>query len=181
MSSQHTRRQSTRSRERWSARSVVIPTVIWALFFASGCGDADWHAETHPAQGRITINGSPPVGAVITLYPTGGKVDTRNSTPWALVEEDGSFTLSTYELGDGAPAGAYKLTVRWPVDVTDMSAALTDRLQGAYSRPERSQWTVTIEEGENQLPPIEITGAKVLAEERSTKLRGGPNGPPRGR
>ena len=129
----------------------------------AGCGDEDWQAQTYPARGTITINGAPPAGAVVELHSTGEQPDVRNSRPWAVVQEDGSYSLSTYEKEDGAPVGTYKVVVRWPPDVTQPS--LADRLSGAYSTGARSKWTVTVSEGENDLPPVEITGAKVLPKE----------------
>lgn len=139
-----------------------------------GCG-GDWQAETHPAGGQISVNGEPPAGAVVELHATGEAVDVRNSRPWAIVQEDGSYTLSTYERNDGAPVGEYAVTVRWPPDVSQPS--LSDRLNNAYVDPSRSQWKVTISEGDNELPPIEITGAKVLSEEQANRAGTAPPGP----
>lgn len=124
----------------------------------AGCGE-DWQAETYPAYGTITINGEPPVGALIQLHSTGDAKDKRDSLPWGLVQEDGSYTLSTYEMGDGAPTGEYAVTIRWSPNVN--TPTLADRLNNAYDNPAKSEWKVTITDDENELPPIEITGAKV--------------------
>jgi hypothetical protein len=124
-----------------------------------GCGGEDWQAATYPAAGQISINGQPPAGAVVELHSVGEKPDARNSRPWGIVQDDGTFTLSTYERGDGAPLGDYALTVRWPPDVSQPS--LADRLGGAYTRAEGSPWRVTISEGSNELQKIEITNAKI--------------------
>lgn len=145
-----------------------------ATLVCAGCGE-DWQAETYPAGGRITVNGEPPGGAVVELRSTGEQPDVRNSRPWGVVQEDGTYTLSTYEQGDGAPAGSYKVVVRWPPDVTQPS--LADRLSGAYANSERSQWTVTIEEGENELPHIAIEGANVLSKDEAAAPRQAPPGP----
>ena len=144
-------------------RSVATLLIGGALVLA-GC-EEDWQAETYPARGTIAINGEPPAGAVVELHSTGEQPDVRNSRPWGIVQEDGRYALSTYEKGDGAPPGTYKVTVRWPHDVTQPS--LVDRLRGAYATAEGSEWTVTVSEGENDLPPVEITGAKVLPKQTS--------------
>ena len=163
------------ARPRVTRSRAALPLLLGAAAAAAcaGCGD-DWQAETHPARGRVTVNGQPPAGAIVELHSAGGKPDVRNSRPWAVVGDDGSYTLTTYEKGDGAPAGSYKVVVRWPPDVSQPS--LADRLGGAFSTPQRSRWTVTVAEGENELPPIEITGAKVLSKEELSR-RGGPPGP----
>lgn len=157
-------------------KHVYSPAVAALLIclVCLGC-DGDWRAETYPAQGHITINGEPPVGAVIELHATGEAVDERNSRPWAIVREDGSYALSTYETNDGAPAGEYAVTLRWPPDVSQPS--LADRLNNAYASPDRSQWTVTVSEGDNELPPMEITGVKVLSKEQIERRGGAPLGP----
>jgi hypothetical protein len=139
-----------------------------------GCSD-NWQAETHPASGRVSINGEPPTGALVQLYPVGEKVDVRNSRPWGKVGDDGAFSLSTYETADGAPAGEYSFTIVWPVDPS--VPAPTDRLQFKYSQPERSKWPVTIQAGENVLPLVEITGAKVLSKNQASAPRQAPPGP----
>ncbi len=154
--------------------STTFVLALAACVVCQGCGGEDWHAETYPAHGRITVNGEPAAGAVVELHSMGEKPDVRNSRPWAVVQEDGSYTLSTYEMGDGAPAGEYMLTIRWPPDVSQPS--LADRLSGAYSRPEQSPWRVTISEEDNELPPVEITGAKVLPKEQAGAAPGPPMG-----
>jgi len=143
-----------------------------------GCGGEDWQAETWPARGSITINGEPPVGAYVQLHPTGEATDVRDSRPWALVKEDGTFTLTTYEAGDGAPAGEYAVTVRWSPDVN--SPSMADRLNNAYSNPDQSEWKVSIVEGENVLPPIVIEGATVLDSDKASKSKKLPPGPEMG-
>ena len=159
-------------------RQFIFILAVAAGLACTGCGE-DWQAQTYPAHGRITINGEPPAGAVVELRSTGEQPDVRNSRPWGIVQEDGSFTLSTYEKGDGAPAGSYKVVVRWPPDVSQPS--LADRLNGAYANSEGSQWSVEIAEGENQLPPIEIDGAKVLSKEQARAPRQAPPGPGMGK
>lgn len=159
-------------------RNALRACFISALSFAlAGCGKEEWQAETYPASGQITINGESPEGAVVTLYPVGEKIDTRGSNPWGIVQQDGTYLLSTYEQGDGAPVGKYAVTVRWPRDVTEMSAAMTDRLGGIYATKDRSQWEVTITDGENVLSPIEIEGVKVQSKEEASPPRHAPPGP----
>ena len=149
---------------------------IPVLLLLQGCGGEDWQAETYPAHGRITINGKPPEGAVVELHSRGEEQpDVRNSRPWAVVQSDGTYSLSTYETNDGAPPGQYAVIIRWPPDVSQPSFA--DRLGGAYSTTQKSKWTVTVAEGENELPPIEITGARVQSKEHARPPRQAPPGP----
>lgn len=77
---------------------------------------------------------------------------------------DGSFTLTSYEEGDGAPAGEYKVTVEWPSedpndpsDPDDPEGQIPrgpDWLQGRYADPATTSLTATIREGDNLLEPF---------------------------
>ena len=157
--------------------SMLGPVLVTC--FLTGCGD-DWHAETHPATGTVSVNGEPASGAVVTLYPVNQKVDVRNSRPYAIANEQGNFTLKTYEAGDGAPVGEYDVTITWPVDVTKMELAMTDQLDGQFDRPEESQWKVNISEGDNVIPSIDITGVKLKQKRQANRARRLPRGPEQG-
>jgi len=135
---------------------MTIAALVCAL--CAGCGD-NWQADTHPVTGRVTINGKPPTGALVHLYPVGERVDKRNSTPWGKVQPDGTFALTTYAPNDGAPLGEYFFTIVWPEDSSKPS--LFDRLGRKYAKPEQSKWRATVEEGHNVLPPIEMTKVQV--------------------
>lgn len=153
---------------------VVVVLGLVATLTGVGCRP-DWQSDTYPATGRITINGEAPAGAVVELHSVGEQPDVRDSRPWAVVQEDGSYSLTTYETGDGAPLGEYAVTVKWPPDVSKPS--LVDRLGGVYARPESSAWKVSISDGDNELPPITITGARVLPKEHAGAPRRAPPGP----
>lgn len=144
------------------------------LLFCAGCGET-WQTATYPAHGAITINGQPPEGAVVELQSVDEGADVRNSRPWGVVSADGTYSLTTYSTNDGAPVGEYVVTVRWPPTVDRPS--LADRLNSAFSTPDESQWQVTIVEGENELPPIAITGAKVAPREKAGARGAPPMGP----
>lgn len=137
------------------------PTLTSALLIATACLGCDdgWQAETYPAAGSLFINGQPAENALVQLDAAEKEVDVRDSRPWALVQPDGSFTLSTYARGDGAPAGEYRVIITWPPNPHVMSHA--DRLGRQFDTPEESRWRVTIHEGENKLDPIRLTNVPV--------------------
>ncbi|MBD3675175.1 MAG: hypothetical protein HUJ26_16785 [Planctomycetaceae bacterium] len=155
-------------------RLLPSSLIVVSVIVLAGCGGNDWKADTFPARGTIQINGAAPEGAVITFHPVGEPVDQRGSQPWAIVDTDGSYVLQTYEKGDGAPAGEYQVTIKWPWDVTDMAQAMTDRLGKAYTNPESSEWKFTITEDDNELPPIEIEGVKLQSKTQKKKNRNQP-------
>lgn len=140
-------------------RLIMLPVVL-ACLAVPGCGGG-WEADTHPASGRVSVNGQPAAGSLVQLHSVGGQPDERNSRPWGLVKDDGTFALSTYQTGDGAPVGEYAVTLTWPEDPSVPS--MTDRLGFRYSQPAQSRWKVSIREGGNALEPIEIADAQLDA------------------
>ena len=63
-------------------------------------------------KGRILARGQPASHAKVFLVPLGvDDVDTLR--PRGTTAQDGTFTLSTYEPGDGAPAGEYAVGIAW--------------------------------------------------------------------
>ena len=76
------------------------------------------------------------------------------------VDEDGTFTLTTFVAGDGAPAGEYAVTITWPLptppDAPPGDPPPGDRLKNRYNHPQKSAWKVTIREEDNDLPAFEL-------------------------
>jgi hypothetical protein len=113
----------------------------------------------HPVRGQVFYRGTPAEGAKVVLYDT-NRQDATTPFPTDVVQADGTFRLTSYEEGDGAPAGTYKATVIWlepiPEGVNREMYSPADRLGGLYSNPERSPFEVTIVEGVNELEPFEL-------------------------
>lgn len=132
------------------------------LALLGGCGAP--HEERpalHPATGTLTINGKPAEGAMLVLHPAAGEeFDARGTRPRATVNADGSFEVTTYQAGDGAPAGDYRVAVLWLANPDSNSP--WDRLGNRYANPDRTDIRLSIAEGTNELEPIEIEGARIL-------------------
>lgn len=141
-----------------SRRFVIAIGSLASVISLVGCSD-DWHASPQPVSGKVTVNGQPPAGAVVQLEPVSAPVDVRKSRPLGVVQDDGTFTLKTYEPGDGAPIGDYKFLIHWPEDWREPSSF--DRLDHKYDRPETSAVTVSVVAGVTELSPIAIENAKV--------------------
>jgi hypothetical protein len=77
--------------------------------------------------------------------------------PHAIVGADGSFSLTTFVTDDGAPAGAYALTISWPAAPRQRFASEgPDRLHGRFSDPRRPVRQVQIVPGNNDLGRIDL-------------------------
>jgi len=128
---------------------------------AAGCGPpAEVRPVLIPVQGSLLVNGKPAAGAMVVFHPAGGtSIDERGSRPKATVLPDGSFEVTTYQAGDGAPAGDYDVAVLWLVNNGGDSS--WDKLRGAYADPERTNLRVSIDEQGGMLDPIRIDGAAI--------------------
>lgn len=80
-----------------------VPVVVAIAICGCGSGNPD----TAPATGSVTYNGKPVEGASVQFSPeeTGGKGASGKT------DASGNFTLTSYEEGDGAVPGKYKVTI----------------------------------------------------------------------
>ena len=65
----------------------------------------------HPVRGKVTLDGAPAAKTQLVFWlpdPKDGKKGTRVTD--ALVEADGSYSVSSYVANDGLPEGDYKIT-----------------------------------------------------------------------
>jgi hypothetical protein len=131
-------------------RTRIVWRLLMAIVLVSACscsGDNRGRKETYPVTGEVHVDGQPAAGIAVTLHDVKG-IDSENpTTSSTTTDDDGKFSASTYEEGDGAPAGEYVLTFRWG-KLNRMSMQFEgDELKGKYSDPTKSEFRVTVEEG----------------------------------
>lgn len=110
----------------------------------------------YPARGAITYKGQPIPGAFIALHPKTPSVDIPS--PRASVKQTGTFDLTTFDSGDGAPEGDYVVTVQWykPIHKGGEVVAGPNVIPRKYARASTSELTVRIVSGNNELPLIRL-------------------------
>jgi hypothetical protein len=134
-------------------RLVFVAPVLLAI---AGCGDD--RIARYPVTGSVTIDGKPAEGAMIIFCPQNPSPEVENLRPFGKSDATGAFNLMTFDEGDGAPAGSYKVLVKWPapatVDPRDgrPGAPGPDRLRGKYYNLDKTPLTATVEEKSNELP-----------------------------
>lgn len=143
----------------WSStRSKLSLLVFFASLGLTACSDGDAKIPVFPVTGRVVYQGQPAEGALVSLHPIDEKLPAALQ-PSGKAKADGTFSLTTYETGDGAPAGKYAATVFWPappaspVEAPDSGP---DRLRGRYLDPHKSPWQVQVIEGPNDLKTFEL-------------------------
>jgi hypothetical protein len=119
------------------------------------CGGAA-RKPVYPVHGQVFVGKDQPAsGALVVFHHLG---DDDLNKPRAYVEEDGSFSLTTYAKGDGAPEGEYVVTIEWrPPSANPFGSKKleADKLKGRYSDPKKSSLRCRIEKTkENVLEPI---------------------------
>lgn len=137
---------------RWAFAVIVLGAVGIALVVGVCTLSGGPSCVVHPATGIARAGHTPLVGAQIRLHPRGMTLP-DDATPSATVQDDGTFALTTFTKGDGAPAGDYVATVQWFRVAKDGSAG-GNALPKRYASPTTSPLTVTIREGTNDLPPF---------------------------
>lgn len=135
---------------RWILTAAVL-VAIGGVLFANALM-ARPACSVHPAVGVARVGKTPLVGAQIRLHPRGMTLPDE-ATPSATVQADGTFALTTFTKGDGAPAGDYVVTVQWFRVAKDGSVG-GNSLPKRYASPTTSPLSVTIREGKNDLPPF---------------------------
>jgi hypothetical protein len=76
-----------------------------AVIGCSGSGAARF--PTNKVTGKVTMNGSPVPGANISFSPVG----TGKPPAFGISDTQGVYVLTTYDSGDGAVEGDYKIMV----------------------------------------------------------------------
>lgn len=125
-------------------------SLFVAILMVVGCGptgpQGGPRVETVIVRGSVMVDGAPAGFLQITAVPKGGAgAVPMNST--ALTAGDGSFSLSTYESGDGVPAGDYSLTFIWGEMNLMNGQYAGDKLNGKYADAAKSAVTVTVTAG----------------------------------
>ena len=131
--------------------SMAMAALLIAL---TGCGDGVSRIPTYKAQGQVLWEGKPLANAFVVLHPENPElVPARAST-----DASGNFTLTTFDTGDGAPAGDYKLTVAFYQPIKEGGSLVPgpNVIPPKYSDAASTELRVSIKEGDNQLPPVTL-------------------------
>jgi hypothetical protein len=141
------------------ARQPVLAALAVALLglLVGSCRRAG--PPLYPVQGRVLFAGKPAAGALVVFHPVGTD-DPAAPKPSATVQDDGSFTLSTFASGDGAPAGAYEVAITWTEDKAKANpdtGEVPSRLPVRYGNPKTSRLRAKVEEGPTRLEPFQLT------------------------
>jgi hypothetical protein len=145
--------------------NAVFPRLlksVWMLAallpFTTGlaCGKQGGRTQVIPVRGRVLWQGKPLANALVVLHPQ-NTAQLASLRPVAHADDSGSFELTTYEEGDGAPVGDYAVTIEWrrPAREQDKDPP-ANQLPARYSRPDSTPLHVTIDKNTSELPALEV-------------------------
>ncbi len=148
-------------------RLVAWPALAVAAVLCTSC-EQNNRKPVYPARGKVLFEGMPAAGATVFLYqyetdaagtPT-LKIDRDGIAPWGVTDASGNFQLTTYLTFDGAPAGDYVVTVRYPAPPRKGDDEQgPDRLRGRYNDFKTSPLRATVEKKSNDFI-FEVSGKK---------------------
>lgn len=135
------------------ACKFCLPLACIALA-VTGCGGGEKRVQTFKSAGRVVkSDGTPVPHALVVFHPANGVSDAPK--PRGTTDDSGQFQLSTYDTNDGAPVGAFVVTIeQWIRDDPNLPAK--NHLPEVLGKAASSGLQVTIASGENQLTPFEI-------------------------
>ncbi len=112
---------------------------------------------TFPVTGQVLVDGKPAAALSVRCEPTFEKAPEVPSSA-AFTTDDGKFAISTFESGDGAPAGKYKVVFFWgQFNLMSGQYGGPDKLRDRYRKPENSQWEITVGSEPIDLGKIELS------------------------
>jgi hypothetical protein len=139
----------------------LLALVVLALL-ASACGDSG-KMKVYPVSGKVLYRGEPAAGAEVIFYKKSGDQAVATVQPAGRVQDDGSFRVTTFTDGDGAPAGEYGIGIVWrrPVDakgnpVRKSGGLYPDFFGEFYASSVNPQFHTEVKPGTNELPTFEL-------------------------
>ncbi len=137
---------------------IVLCRSTIVLCALSGCSKRLLPGpQPYPVRGRVVYRGRPARGFRVAFHPLKAWTG-AHFAPSGVTDDNGQFQLQSYRPDDGAPAADYAVTFTWPRHLNTGKESdpvpEVDRLRGAYGDPRKSQFKVTVREGENVLDPF---------------------------
>jgi hypothetical protein len=144
------------SRSKSSLRLGVAVLAGIVCTLAAGCSD-NGRVPVYPVRGQVLLNGKPLAEAIVTFHLQDASAS--DALPSAHTDAEGRFALTSYEPGDGAPAGAYAISLvcfrAQPIRKGVESPAL-NVVPTRYANAATSKLTATVVAGNNELPSLQV-------------------------
>lgn len=134
-------------------RCWLLGVGAFAIGVAS-CAPSETRVPTFPVSGTIMDGKKPLVNATVVFHPVSG-LGGDAVRPRGRTDEQGQFTLTTYDGNDGAPVGEYTITVEQYL-AGRPDEGPRNRLPAKYAKHETSGLRATIQAAPNELTPFAL-------------------------
>ncbi|MBM4074680.1 MAG: hypothetical protein FJ267_03455 [Planctomycetes bacterium] len=141
--------------------SRLIVLMLAPTFLIVGCkAEAKpFRKKTFKVTGKVTVDGKEP-GEPIQIGCTATSEEDKDpkhaSLSQATCNPDGTFSFTTYVVGDGVPNGDYVLTFVWG-QFSAMSRTYSgDKLKNAYKDPKKSEFKFTVKDQPLEVGPFDL-------------------------
>ncbi len=126
----------------------AIVTALALCTCTLGCSGGSDEFDTVSVSGKVYVDGAVHSSGSLQLYPISGPDEVKPSVA-GVIGSDGSFTLTTYSEGDGAPPGEYSASLAAGGGGGVDPSAMMSSMSGA---PQVDSVTITIpEDGSDSL------------------------------
>lgn len=143
---------STQSRNRTLATGMALLLLCSGM---TGCGDQ--RVKTVPVEGRITYGGGNwPATGLVTFAPKQAAEGYPRRAGQAIFKEDGNFTVTTFEAGDGLIPGTYSVNIRCVSTSTADISKGEDHVPESYRRGETSGFEVVVPADDSKTIRVEF-------------------------
>jgi hypothetical protein len=153
-------------------RLLVILAAVAVPVAHAGCGNPP---GLYPVHGTVLHQGEPAAGAVVYFHHESPAPAASASIPFAIVDDDGRYSVICDSQGNGCPPGKYAVLVEWrdaaqdgvtPVKSKGKTKLVKrsrvrsgpDRLKGRYFDIAKPLLHVEVLPRSNTLPPLELDG-----------------------
>jgi len=123
---------------------LVLPFA--AAFLLSKALGPTTEPALYAVEGKVLVDGEPAENLNVAFHPQDS--DKNLLCPVGRTNNKGIFHLMTRADADGAPAGAYRVTLFWPDGLIDEcecpDPTLHDRLKGLYANADQSRFQVLV-------------------------------------
>jgi hypothetical protein len=138
-----------------------------SLSWAGCSGGVEERPKTYPVTGQVAYKGKPLVGATVAFWSEGAPRSAEGTT-----DQEGKFSLSTYELNDGAFEGENKVVISVPLP--DSSAPVeAPKDPAAMSQ----MYQARLKEMKNQKPLLPVKYSKLETTPLKATVKAGENEP----
>jgi hypothetical protein len=134
----------------FSRYSYATFLSLCAVGAVVGCDSGKF--QTAPVTGSVTLDGAPVTRGAVMFVPEAGRAAR------GVIQSDGTFTLTTYQDGDGALVGPHKVSVFFALDETMSADEMRKfRLPAKYAQPASSGLTCDVKSGEVNQVRLDLT------------------------